>query len=59
LTGLLPGYSDTSCGDYQILSKLKAVLSAMEVPELQVEIVQLKRINKLDVFVAAINRLAV
>lgn len=57
LTGLLPVYSEFFCGEYQILSKLKAVLSAMEVPELEEEIKELKRINKLDVFVAAVNRL--
>jgi tRNA-dihydrouridine synthase len=57
LTGLLPGYSEIFCGDHQILSKLKAVLSAMVVPELEAEIVRLKRIQKLDVFAAAIQRL--
>ncbi len=57
LTGLLPGYSELFCGEYQILSKLKAVLSAMEVPELKEEIVRLKRSQKLRVFEESIKRL--
>jgi tRNA-dihydrouridine synthase len=50
LTGLIPGYSDVFCGEVQILNKLKAVMSAMEVPELKKEIIHLKRTKSLDQF---------
>jgi tRNA-dihydrouridine synthase len=57
LTGLIPGYSEIFCGDVQILNKLKAVMSAMEVPELQEEMIQLKRIKKMSIFGQRVKRL--
>lgn len=58
LSGLLPGYSDIFCGDTQILNKLKAVLSAMDVPELQDEIKRLKRLKQLQPFADRAKALA-
>jgi tRNA-dihydrouridine synthase len=57
LTGLLPGYSEIFYGDVQILNKLKAVMSAMEVPELDNEMKKLKRIKSLDQFKRQIGEL--
>lgn len=50
LNGLLPGYSETFCGETQVLSKLKGVMTAMEVPELQEDIRRLKKIKKFGEF---------
>ena len=50
LSGLIPGYSEIFCGDVQILNKLKAVMSAMEVPELNEDMKKLKQIKTLDQF---------
>lgn len=50
LGGLLPGYSETFCGETQVLGKLKGVLSSMATKDMKEDIHRFKKIKSINIF---------